>query len=185
MSATMASQGGWVQLEQSDMRLALNMTKMVKGGFSRTAVEQMQHLIKKPRAEVQQEKKLGVEFLVYTNVEAAMVRHPAMLRGNHMDGCLPYQNGTALNPQTWSRYKGTGAYPPDWLRKLTHEPMPRLAGTAPVPPSDNEEAHTSCSDELVQTIDWLSLSSRWHIAYIVAASSSPQPPDDVLYKDLI
>jgi len=42
MSATMARQGGWVQLEQSDMRLALNMAKMAKGGFSRTAIEETQ-----------------------------------------------------------------------------------------------------------------------------------------------
>ena len=31
MSATMARQGGRVQLEQSNMRLALNMAKMAKG----------------------------------------------------------------------------------------------------------------------------------------------------------
>jgi len=34
MSATVVGQGGWVQLEQSDMCLALNMAKMAKGGFS-------------------------------------------------------------------------------------------------------------------------------------------------------
>jgi len=39
MSATMARQGGLVQLEQSDMRLALNMAKMAKCGFSRAAIE--------------------------------------------------------------------------------------------------------------------------------------------------
>jgi len=33
MSATMARQGGRVQLEQSDMRLPLNMAKMAKEGF--------------------------------------------------------------------------------------------------------------------------------------------------------
>ena len=52
MSATMARQGGHVQLEQSDMRLALNMVKMAKGGFSRAAIEETQYLIKKPCAEV-------------------------------------------------------------------------------------------------------------------------------------
>jgi len=56
MSATMARQGGLVQLEQSDMRLALNMAKMAKGGFSQAAVKEMQQLIKKPRAEVREEK---------------------------------------------------------------------------------------------------------------------------------
>jgi len=42
MSATMVRQGGRVQLEQSDMRLALNMAKMVKGGFSRAAIDETQ-----------------------------------------------------------------------------------------------------------------------------------------------
>ena len=34
----MARQGGQVQLEQSDMCLALNMDKMAKGGFLRAAM---------------------------------------------------------------------------------------------------------------------------------------------------
>jgi len=33
MSATMARHGGRVQLERSDMRAALNIAKMAKGGF--------------------------------------------------------------------------------------------------------------------------------------------------------
>ena len=52
MSATMARQGGQVQLEQSDMPLALNIAKMAKGGFSRAAKEETQQLIKKPCAKV-------------------------------------------------------------------------------------------------------------------------------------
>jgi hypothetical protein len=52
MSATMARQGGQVQLEQSNMHHALNMAKMAKGGFSHTAIEEMQQLIKKSRTEV-------------------------------------------------------------------------------------------------------------------------------------
>jgi len=39
MSATMARQGGRVQLEQSDMSQALNMAKMAKEGFSCAAIE--------------------------------------------------------------------------------------------------------------------------------------------------
>jgi len=62
MSATMARQGGRLQLEQSDMRLALNMAKMAKEGFSRAAIEETKYLIKKPCAEVREEKKRGVEF---------------------------------------------------------------------------------------------------------------------------
>jgi len=46
MSATMARQGGRVQQEQSDMRLALNMAKMAKEGFSRAAIEGTKFLIK-------------------------------------------------------------------------------------------------------------------------------------------
>jgi hypothetical protein len=52
MSATMARQGGRVQLEQSDMRLALNMAKMAKAGFLRAAIEETKYLINKPRTEV-------------------------------------------------------------------------------------------------------------------------------------
>jgi len=40
MSATMARQGCQVQLEQSDMRLALNMAKMANEGFLRAAIEE-------------------------------------------------------------------------------------------------------------------------------------------------
>ena len=62
MSATMARQGGRVQVEQSDMRPALNMAKMAKQGISRAAIEETKYLIKNPRAEVREEKKRGVEF---------------------------------------------------------------------------------------------------------------------------
>ena len=62
MSATMARQGGRVQLEQSDMRLALNMAKMAIEGFWRAAIAETKCLIKKPRAEVREEKMRGVEF---------------------------------------------------------------------------------------------------------------------------
>jgi hypothetical protein len=48
----MARQGGLVQLEQSDMRLGLNVVIMAKGGFSRATIEEMQHLMKKSSAEI-------------------------------------------------------------------------------------------------------------------------------------
>jgi len=139
----MARQGGRVQLEQSDMCLVLNMAKMAKGGFSCAAMEETQFLIKKPQAKVQEEKKWGVEFPGHKNVTAAMEIHLAMLRENHMDGCLPWQNGTAQNPQTrwWS--KGTAAPPPERLRQPTPELRPHLARTPPVPPGDIAAAHVS------------------------------------------
>ena len=48
MSAIMARQRGPVQLEQSDMRWALNMAEMAEGGFSRAAIDGTQFLIEKP-----------------------------------------------------------------------------------------------------------------------------------------
>jgi len=62
MSATMARKSGRVQLEQSDMHLAINTAKMAKGGFLRAAIEKTQHLIKKPHTAVQAERMLGVVF---------------------------------------------------------------------------------------------------------------------------
>ena len=65
MSATIARQGGRVQLEQSDMRLALNMATIAKEGFSRAAIEETQYLVKKHRAKVRAEKKRAVNFPAY------------------------------------------------------------------------------------------------------------------------
>jgi len=100
MSATMVRQGGRVHLEQSDMRLALNMAKMAKEGTSHAAFKETKYLIKKPFAEVREEKKRGVEYPGHEMVKAAIQRHPAMLRENQTSGCLPGQTGTAKNPQT-------------------------------------------------------------------------------------
>jgi hypothetical protein len=56
MSGTMGRQRGQVRLEQSDMRLAVNMAKMAKCGFSRAPREEMQQLIKTSCAKVREEK---------------------------------------------------------------------------------------------------------------------------------
>jgi len=55
MSATMVRQGGRVQLEQSDVFMALNMAKMATGGLLRAAIEETQQLIMQSRAKVQEE----------------------------------------------------------------------------------------------------------------------------------
>jgi len=135
MSATMARQGGRVQLEQSDMPLALNMARMARKCCSRTAIEETQHIIKKERAEVREDNKRGVVFPRHNKVKAAMERHQAMVRENQMDGCLPCQNGTAKDSQTGWRRKGTGAPPP--------RPAPPRPGQPPVPPDDGERTQTS------------------------------------------
>jgi hypothetical protein len=100
MSATMARQGGRVQLEQSDMRLAFNMAKMAKEGFSRAAIEETKYLIIIPCTEVREGKTQGVEFPGHKTRKAAIRRHLAMLRQNQTCGCLRCQNGTARNVQT-------------------------------------------------------------------------------------
>jgi hypothetical protein len=62
ISATMARQGGWVQLEQSNMRLALNIAKMAKGGFLGATIAEPQHLIEKPHAAIEPMQMWGVVF---------------------------------------------------------------------------------------------------------------------------
>jgi len=79
MSTTMARQGRRVQLEQSDMRLALNMAKIAQEGFLHAVIQETQHLIKQPRADVREEKKRGDEFPGHRQVKAAIERHLAMV----------------------------------------------------------------------------------------------------------
>jgi len=107
MSGTMARQGGWVQLEQSDMCLSLEMVKIAKGRFSHATIEETQQLIKKPCAKVREAKKRGVEFPGHQKVKAEMERHPAMIYKNHTAGCRPCQHGTAKNLQSRCRRKET------------------------------------------------------------------------------
>jgi len=135
MSATMARQGGRVQLEQSDLCLALDMAKIAKGGFSLAAIEETQHLINKPCFKVQEEMKWGVGFLGSKNTKAAIQRQLAMVQENQIDGCLPCHNGTAKNPHTRWRCNGTGAPPP--------ELVPPPPGTPPGPPGDDDWALSS------------------------------------------
>jgi len=89
MSATMARQGGCVQLEQSDMRLAMNMAKVAKEGVSRAGIEETQQIIQEPHTEVRQEKKRGVGFPGHNKMKAVIERHPSLVRENHTDGSLP------------------------------------------------------------------------------------------------
>jgi len=143
MSATIARQRGWVQLEQSDMRLALNMAKMSKGGFLGTTIEQTESLMKKSLAEEWEEKEWGVQLPGHNNGEAEMEIHLARRRENPTDGCPHCEPGTAQNPQTGWRRKGTGTPPPERLREQTPEPMPDSPGIPPVPPGDKEGDHAS------------------------------------------
>jgi len=140
MSATMARQGDWVQLEQSIIRLALNMPKMAKAGFLCTAMAEMEYWMMKCCTEVREERMRGVEFPGHRIVKAMIERHLAMVHQNQMDGCLPCQNGMAKNMQTRWRSKGTGALTPFRCRQPTPEPTPPAPGKPPPPSGDNAEA---------------------------------------------
>jgi len=143
MSPTMARQGGWVQLQQSDMRLAFNMAKMAKGGFSRAAILETQHLIKTPRGEVREEKKRGVAFPGHRKVKAVIEQHLAMVHEHHTDSCLPCQHGTAKNPRTRWRRKGTDTPPQVQRKQPTPELTPPPPTMPPAPPGDKNCARSS------------------------------------------
>jgi hypothetical protein len=98
MSATMAMEGGRVQLEQSNIHLALTMAKMAKEGYSQATIEEMKYLIEQSCAKVQEEKKWGIEFPVHKIVKAAIQRHTAMLRQNYKSDCVPCPIDTTMNP---------------------------------------------------------------------------------------
>jgi len=106
------------------------------------------------------------------------------------------------NCRTWNRWKwnetkdcrvrsallcGMGTFRLPWPPGVHHRLITHVQGKQlrylHVPASSRPAAF--CCDEPVETIDWLSLSLRWHVAYIVAASPNPQPRDDVLYKDSV
>jgi hypothetical protein len=139
----MARQGGRVQLQQSNMRLALNMATMAKEGFSCTTIRGTMYLIMRPCTEDREEKKRGVQFPGHDKMKVAIQRHPAMLHQNHMSGCLPCQNGTAKHLHTCWRRKGTGAPPPNQLRQQTAEPTPPQAGMPPAPTGITSAAESS------------------------------------------
>jgi len=104
MSATIGRQQGLVQLEQSNMRLALNMAKVANEGFARTSIEETQQIIKKPDAEIREENKRGVLFRGHNKRNGAIARHLAMVWQNQTDCCLHSQNDTAKNQQTRWRH---------------------------------------------------------------------------------
>jgi hypothetical protein len=143
MSANMAKQGGRVQLEQSDMRLALSMAKVAPRGFSWATTEETRHLIKKHQAVVREVRKWTDGFSGHKNVKAAMVTHMAMLWNNHPDSSLSCQCGTAQKSHTHWRLNGMGALLPDQLRQLRPEHMPCLPRTPSVPFGYAERAHIS------------------------------------------
>ena len=66
-----------------------------------------------------------------------------MVYENQTDGCLPCQNGTAKNPRTRWRRKGTGAPPQLRRRQPSPELMPPPPGKPPAPSGDKNCAQSS------------------------------------------
>ena len=94
MSATMARQGGQVQLKHSHTHEPLIMANLAKGVVSHAVVDETQYLINEPRSKVRELTMRGVEFPGHKMEKAARDRHPAMLPQNHTAGCLICQNST-------------------------------------------------------------------------------------------
>lgn len=138
----MAWQGGWVQLEQCNIQLALNMAKMDNGGYLCSAIEKTQYRIKKPPAEIRAEKKWRVQFPWHKMVTAVKYSHPAMLCRNHTIRCFPSQNGTAKNLHLHWRYRGMNAPPPDRHSQPTPDLTPSVSKTPLAPPGDTEGAQS-------------------------------------------
>ena len=74
---------------------------------------------------------------------AAIQRHPAVLRQNQTSGCLPCQNGTAMNPQTRWRGNGTCVPPPVQRGNRTPELTPPLPSKPPAPTGNTSGAQPS------------------------------------------
>jgi hypothetical protein len=142
MSANMAMQEGRVQQEQSDMRLAVYMAKIAKGGLLRAAKEETQYQINNPYAKVREEKMWRVDFAGPEKVNAAIDGHPAMLRQIHTAGCHSCENGTSKNPQARCKRKGTGAPLHNRRRQQTLEPTPPLSGTSPASTGNTSTARS-------------------------------------------
>jgi len=172
MSATMATQGGRVQLEQSDMRLALNMAKMAIWFLLSATIKETQYLIKKPRADVREEKKLGVELPGHNKVKATRERHLAMFRQIFIARCLPCQNRTSKNLQSGWRRKPTSAPRPDWRRLRTPEPTPPPPRMPPVPIGNN--SGTQCSQINNLLAGYVSSHTSHHCTVFCSLDASAQ-----------
>jgi len=108
---------------------------MAKSGFSRSAIEETQHQIRKSRTKVWEKKKREVEFPGHRKVKASIERHMATVRENQTDDCLHCHNSNVYIPPTHWRHKGTGGPPP--------KPAPPLPGTPDVQAGENRGAQSS------------------------------------------
>ena len=104
ISYDLTRQAGRIQLEASDLRLALNLHDKFSHGVSQRNTEASLELIKKPRAEIREEKRRNIQFPGHASVKKEWKTHPAMDQVKQLDGCLECQDGIACNPLSrWHR----------------------------------------------------------------------------------
>jgi hypothetical protein len=72
MSAMMARQGYWVQLEQSHMHLGMNKARIATGRFFHATIKEMQYMFNKPCTDVDDETNWAVELNGQTIVKVAI-----------------------------------------------------------------------------------------------------------------
>jgi len=98
ISTSMPWQEGQVQLWQSDMELVSSMGKIAKCGYSDTAGDEMQYLIKNPHAGVVEELNGGDESPTNQKLKAAIPWHPGKIQQYHVNSCRLCENCAWRNP---------------------------------------------------------------------------------------
>jgi hypothetical protein len=84
----MERQGGQSQLEQSDMRLALNIVRMATGWFLHTTIEESTYLVMQTSAAVLETQLWAVGICGLNHVKAAIEGHTVVFCQNPKDGYL-------------------------------------------------------------------------------------------------
>jgi hypothetical protein len=153
------------------------MARMANGGFLHAALEETQYLIKKPCAEVWEEKKWGVEFPSAKMVKTAIERHLAMPCQNHIAHCLPCHNGTAENPVTLLRRNGTGVPSLNRHRQPSPDPMPPLPGTPSAATGNTSGVQCSHIVNLPARYSYLHISLRCAECFTLNASAQDSQND--------
>jgi len=141
------------------------------------AMEKVQQLIKKPRAECQEEMKQGVEFSGHHKVKAAIERHPAMVIENHIDGFLPCQHDPGKGPQTCCGWKRLGEH-----RSALAPPPPV---TPPAPPGNSEGRECSNIDGVPPRYVDIHTSFLYALLYNLDAYAKDRKRNTDLIPDLL
>ena len=181
MSATVARQGGQIQLEQSDMQLVLKMVKTAKGGYSQAAMEKMLFHIPKHHAVVQPEARWGVELPEHRKVKTVIEIQPSMFHETQTPGYLPCKNCRAKHLQSRWRCHGTFEPPLDPHRQPIPEPKPHPPRIPPAVPSNDKGAVSSQIEGVPPGYMYIHTPpSKTHFLYLDAYSKNRKLNNDVI-----